>query len=200
MSIFYLIRHGMNDWVGKRLAGWLPGVHLNAEGRAQAERTAGELARAGLSALYTSPLDRARETAEIIAARLGLAPEAREAFGEFRVGEWEGRDIDGLAADARWRAFNSYRSGTRPPGGELMGEVQVRFVAELERLRTRHPGAHVAVVSHADPIKAAIAHYLGIPLDLCLRLEIHPASVSMIRVEDWGAQILVVNGLGAAAE
>ena len=194
MSTFLLVRHGANDWVGQRLAGWLPGVHLNAGGRAAAERLAERFSGTGTQAVYSSPLDRAVETAAPIASRLGLPVETCDEFGEFRMGLWEGKEIASLEADPVWRAFNTFRSGTRAPGGESMLEVQVRMLAGIERLRARHPEGTVVVVSHADPIKALLTHYAGIPIDLCSRLEIGTASVSTLRVEDWGARILGVNG------
>jgi probable phosphoglycerate mutase len=193
VSTFYLIRHAENDWVGKRIAGWLPEVHLNEQGRAQAEVLAERLARSGIGAIYSSPLERAVETAAPLARRLGLEVQTSDAIGEVHFGDWTGCDLAALEADPRWRWFNTFRSGARIPGGELMIETQTRFVAELERLRDREPGGTVAVVSHGDPIKAALAHYAGIQLDLFHRLEISPASVSVVVLEEWGPRLLRIN-------
>ena len=195
MTTFLLIRHATNDTVGKSIAGWSD-VSLNEEGRAQAERLAGRLAGARVAALYSSPLARARETAAPLARALGLEVQTSEALGEIRFGDWTGRTLDELDRDPRWRSFNTFRSATRVPGGELMLEAQTRFVAELERLRERHPRASVAVVSHGDLIKAAVAHYAGIHLDLFQRIEIGPASASIVEVDDHGPRILLLNDTG----
>jgi probable phosphoglycerate mutase len=191
-----LIRHGLTDEVGHVLTGWKPGVMLNPEGRAQAERLAERLARVPLGAIYTSPIDRARQTAEAVARRQGLVPIEREALGEWRLGEWQGRRLEEMDAVAGWREFNLFRSGTRPPGGELAVEVQARVVGEIERLHRQHAGAVVAIVSHGDVIKAALFHYGGISLDLVLRFAIGPTSVTVIDLHAGGAAVLAVNDTG----
>jgi probable phosphomutase (TIGR03848 family) len=196
MTTFLLVRHAATDLVGRTIAGWMPGVHLNQEGRAQAERLAGRLTHVPIAAVYSSPLERARETAAPLATRLGLQVQIREGIGEIHFGEWTGRDFRGLAQVPKWRQFNLLRGSTRIPGGEFMLGVQARMVAELERLRERHPGDVVAVVSHGDVIKAAVGHYAGIPLDLLQRVEISPASVSVVAVNDYGPQILRINDTG----
>ena len=191
-----LIRHGMTDEVGRVLTGWAPGVHLNAEGRVQAARLAERLSPVPLRAIYTSPIDRARETAAAVATRHGLQPVVRDALGELRLGEWQGRTFAEMDAVAGWHEFNSYRSGTRPPGGELAVEVQARVVAEIERLHAEHPDGVVAAVSHADVIKMALFHYGGIALDLVLRWAIGPTSVSVLDLHGRGATIMAVNDTG----
>jgi probable phosphoglycerate mutase len=191
--ICLLIRHASTDTAGRNLTGWLPGVHLNPEGRAQAERLAGRLANAGIRAIYASPLERTRETAEPLARRLGLAVETCEQLGEIHCGDWTGRDIEDLKSDPLWNRFNSSRSSTRIPGGELMLETQARMVTALERMRQRHSDEAIAVISHGDPIRATVAHYAGVPLDFLPRLEVYPASVSVLGLHDWGAQILRLN-------
>jgi probable phosphoglycerate mutase len=193
MATFYLIRHGLNDYVDKAIAGWTPGVSLNAEGREQAGRLAWKLLGRGITRLYSSPLERALQTAAPIAKALGLRVEVRDALGEIHFGEWTGKRFEDLARDPRWAVFNRYRSGTRPPGGELMIEAQVRIVNELECLRVRHPDESVAVVSHSDIIRAALLHYAGMPIDLCARLTIDPASFSIVELEPAGPRIVAVN-------
>jgi probable phosphoglycerate mutase len=193
MATFYLIRHGANDFLGAAIAGWAPGVSLNVQGREQAERLAWKLLGRGITHIYSSPLERALETAAPIARELGLKVEVRDAFGEVRFGEWTGKRFEELARDPRWKLFNSYRSGTRPPGGELMVESQARIVGELESLRARHGQETVAVVSHSDIIRAALIHYAGIPTDLYSRIEISPASFSVLELNDWGPRILKIN-------
>jgi probable phosphoglycerate mutase len=174
----------------------MPDVHLNSEGTAQAERLAEGLAEAPLVAIYSSPLERARETAEPIARHHEMEIHCSDSLDEINFGDWTGRWFRELQSDRKWQQFNSFRSGTRIPGGELMSEVQTRVVAELERIRERHPDDAIAIVSHADPIKAVIAYYAGIPLDLFLRVEIDPASVSVIAIGDHGPQILLLNDTG----
>lgn len=193
MTTFLLIRHATCPPVGRALAGRAPGVHLDEAGRGQAARLAERLAAVPVAALYSSPLERARETAAPLAARLGLPVCDAPGAMEIDFGEWTGRTLDELACDPRWGPFNAFRGGTRIPGGELLIEAQARIVAELERLRARHPEAVVAVVSHADVIRAALCHYAGIPLDLMLRIEIACASVSVVEVTPHGARILRLN-------
>jgi probable phosphoglycerate mutase len=194
-ATFYLIRHGSTDLAGHTLAGRAAGVHLNAHGRAQAERLAERLAATPIQAVYSSPLERARETAHPLAARLRLTVTIDAAINELDFGDWTGRriaDLDSSAAPG-WKPFNTFRSGTRAPGGEHMAEAQRRMVGALEQLRARHPGQHVALVGHADPIRATLAYFLGAPLDLMLRIEISPASISVIELADWGPRVLCVN-------
>jgi probable phosphomutase (TIGR03848 family) len=200
MTTFLLIRHGTNDLVDRAIAGWMPGVHLNEEGRTQAERLAVRLRETRIAAIYSSPLDRACETAEPIARQKGLPVHICQGVGEIQFGDWTGRSLEDLAGVPGWQQFNSFRSGTRVPGGELMLEVQARAVAELERVRERHPKGVVVVVSHGDVIKAAVAHYAGIPLDLFQRVDISPASVSILTVDESGPRILRINDTGQLPE
>jgi broad specificity phosphatase PhoE len=193
MAIFYLIRHAANDYVGKALAGWMPGVHLNEEGREQARRLARTLANRGITGIWASPLERAQETAGPLAAETGLKVETCDALGEVRTGEWTNKTFAELEADPRWRAFNQFRCGSRVPGGELMVEVQARMVAEILRLQQEPPNSTLAIVSHADPIRAALVYFLGMPLDFYQRIEILPASFSIIKLEEWGPVVLGVN-------
>lgn len=193
MSVFLLIRHGYNDVLGRRITGRLPGVDLNARGRAQAEALAERLADYGIDHVFSSPLERARQTAEPLAHRIGIPMQISEAINEIAFGTWEGKTLEELAAYPGWQNFNRVRSTTRPPGGELMSEVQARMVGEIEDLRHRYPKAVIALVSHGDPIKAALAHYAGLPLDFLPRLEVSPASVSVLSAEDWGPSVLGIN-------
>ena len=196
MTTFLLIRHAATDLLGRTLAGRAPGVHLNMEGEAQAQRLAQRLASAALTAVYASPLERALETAAPIGRRHGLEVVASHALMELDFGAWTGCTFDELSDQPQWRLFNTFRSGTRPPDGELMIEGQARIVAELTRLREHHPNGPVAIVSHADMIKAAVAHYLGVHLDLFHRIEISPASVTTVALHEWGPQVLQLNGTG----
>lgn len=196
MTRFLLIRHATTDSVGKRLSGRTPGVPLNEAGRAQARKLAERLAGLPIAAIYSSPLERAVQTAEPLAKVRNLAAVISQDFLEINFGDWTNCPFEELESQPLFQRFNSFRSGTRIPGGELMLEAQARIVAGLERLRTRHPHETVAVVSHADLIKAAVAYYTGIQLDMFQRLEISPASVSMVELYDETARILLVNDTG----
>lgn len=196
MTTFLLIRHATNDMVGKALAGWTPEVHLNEEGRGQAERLAERLANVPLDAIYSSPLERAVETAEPLAKLLGLEIRINPGVGEIQFGEWTGRAMKELADTPTWRHIQQFPSGTRIPGGETLREMQNRVVDALEALRAAHPKDVIAVVAHADVIKAAVAHYLGVHLDLFQRIIISPASVSVVAVSEHGPRVLSVNDTG----
>jgi probable phosphoglycerate mutase len=149
-----------------------------------------------MQAIYTSPLERAVETAEIIGSPCGLSPVIREDLGELHFGEWEGRTFEELRHDRTWARFNTTRSLVRAPGGELMIEAQTRIVREIESLRDRHPNETVALVSHLDPLRSLIAHCLGMPLDLLLRFEISPGSVSIVRYFEDQPRVLCLNHTG----
>jgi probable phosphoglycerate mutase len=177
-----LIRHGLNPKVGKGLTGWLPGVSLNDAGRLQAEQVAKKLAETPIAAIYSSPLERAVETAEPLAREKRLDISLNPDFGEVHFGNWQGKEFPEIELDPAWKRFNTYRSGSRAPGGELMLETQARMVRGLFEVRARHAGETVAVFSHADAIKSAVAYLLGIPLDFHLRLEIAPASITTVEL------------------
>jgi len=128
--------------------------------------------------------------------RKGRTVQAVEDVGEVRLGEWEGTAIADLDAHEEWRRYNAFRMGVRVPGGELMIETQTRMVRALIDLAARHRDELVAVVSHGDPLRCAVAAFLGIPLDLLLRFEINPASVSVLEIGPWGSRVLCVNHTG----
>jgi probable phosphoglycerate mutase len=196
MTIFFLIRHGANDTIGHGISGRGPGVTLNAEGRAQAKALAERLAAAELAMVYCSPMERTRETAEAVASRTGVPLRVMDELTEVDFGEWTGRAFSELEQDPRWLGFNRLRSMTRIPGGELMLETQARMVAALERLRTVHPDERIGVVSHGDPIRSALVHYAGIPIDLMQRIHIDLASVSVVVVDGHGVAIRFINHTG----
>lgn len=193
MMNLLLVRHAVNDWVGERLAGWTPGVHLNEEGRAQASDLARRLAEAPLAAVYSSPLERTLETAQALAGPHGLEVQVREGLGEVRYGEWTGRSLEELRKEELWPVVQVYPGGARFPGGESMRESQARIVAEIDGIRDAHPGQTVVVVSHSDPIKMAVAHYAGVPLDLFQRLSVSPASVTAFTFTRFGPRLLCLN-------
>lgn len=152
-----------------------------------------------LAAIYSSPLERTLQTAQILADRLALPVQVGAGFTEIDFGDWSGQRFADLAADPRWQAWNSFRSIARLPNGGSMLEVQVQAITALHHLCRQYPEQRVAVVSHSDVIKAVVAHYLGIHLDLFQRMEISPASVSVIAVHHWGAQVLRLNDTGDLA-
>lgn len=188
-----LIRHATNPNVGKGLTGWLPGVSLDDEGRKQARGLADRLAATPLDAIYSSPLERALETAAPLALRKSLEIIQNADLGELRFGEWQGRTYAELESDPLWRRFNEFRSSTAAPGGETMIETQVRMARALSRIVAAQGNGTVAVFSHADAIKSALMHILGIPLDFHLRLNIPPASVSVIEKSASFARVLGIN-------
>lgn len=189
-----LIRHGINDYVKSgRLAGRLPGVHLNEEGQAQALALAQRLLAAPLAAIYSSPLERAQETATPLAEQRGLAVQPLPEVLESDCGEWAGQAVADLRETDLWRQIQVCPSITRFPGGENAAEIQARMVAAIEKLRILHPGQTIAVVSHADPIKLALAFYIGLPLDLYQRLEIGPASISELALMPWRPVMVRLN-------
>lgn len=196
-TTLYLIRHGSHDRLGKVLCGRMDGVGLSETGRAEADRTATRLAQEPIAALYSSPLQRARETAEALARRTGLELRIEEGLSEIDFGAWTGARFESLAEDSRWGAWCAQRSLNRPPpgesSGESMGEAQVRALRGVERIRQAHPDQAVALFSHADLIKALIAHWLGLALDFYNRFDIDPASVSTAVVGEWGARVLRIN-------
>ena len=193
MMNLLLIRHARNDWVGERLAGWTPGVHLNEEGLSQASGLTRQLAGVPIAAIYCSPLERTLETAQPLAEAHGLAVQVREGLGETRYGEWTGRTLKELGEEKLWPVVQIYPGGARFPGGESLREVQARMVAELDAIRDAHAGQTVAVVSHSDPIKLAVAHYTGLPLDLFQRLTISPASVTAFAFTRFGPRLICLN-------
>ncbi|MFN3324741.1 MAG: histidine phosphatase family protein [Bryobacteraceae bacterium] len=197
MSSFLLIRHGLTDTAGKKATGRLGGFRLNEAGRRQARTLAGRLADSRIAAVISSPLERTQETAGAIAERHGLAVETNAAFHEFDSGEWAGSEFDRLRDTPEWKAFTKFRSTLRAPGGESLLDAQYRAVAEMERIRARALVGAVAIVTHADVIRAVLAHYLAIPLDLSFRFEISPASVTVLEVNTWGPTLRVLNETGA---
>src|SRR5688572_15370535 len=155
---FYLIRHGSNDYLAKGLlAGRLANVHLNDQGRAEANRLAETLAPSGIQRIFSSPLERAYQTAEPTAKRLGLKIETAPEILEIDFGDWTGKSIRCLDRDPAWQNFNLYRSGTRIPNGETMLEAQSRMVSFLEKLWRENIHQTVALFSHGDPIKSVFA-------------------------------------------
>jgi probable phosphomutase (TIGR03848 family) len=189
-----LIRHAAHELVGHTIVGRAPGIHLSRDGVRQAQELALRLEGGGIAALYTSPLERAVATAAPLGARLALDVVVAEELNEIDFGAWTGRTIAELDRIEAWRQFNLFRSSARIPDGETMLEVQARFMRLVERLEVAHSDRIVALVSHGDVLKAALAHWLGVHLDLFQRIAIDPASLSLVRLGPYGAEVLLVNG------
>jgi broad specificity phosphatase PhoE len=190
---FFLIRHASCSGLGQTLWGRTPGVCLNERGKLQAQRLAERFRGMTLQAIYSSPLERALETAETIARSMNLEVTKNPAFDEINFGEWTGKSFDTLSSDETWRQFNRDRSTTRIPGGESFLEVQTRVVTGLERLSSQHANARVAIVSHADVIKAAVGYFAATPIDLLQRIEISPCSVSVVAMDKDSVRLLTIN-------
>ena len=194
MTTFVLIRHASHGLVGRTIVGRAPAVRLSPEGLLQAEALAERLHASPIRALYSSPLERARATAAPIAARLRLEVQIADELNEIDYGAWTNQTLAELHDLEEWRWFNVFRSGSRVPGGETMVEVQGRMLRLVERLCSAHPEGTVALISHGDVIKATLAHYLGVSLDLFHRIEISPASISVVRIERYAPEVLLING------
>jgi probable phosphomutase (TIGR03848 family)/uncharacterized repeat protein (TIGR03847 family) len=195
MTQILLIRHAVNDYVKtNRLAGWTPEVHLNDEGRAQAAALGARLAAVPIDAIYASPLERTVETAQaILEHHPDLKLQLLEAVGEVRYGDWTGEEIRKLAQRKLWRVIQINPSRATFPNGEAMRDVQIRAVNGIEKLIQQHPRQTVAVVSHSDVIKMILAHYLGMHLDQFQRIEISPASLSVVAMSSGRPAVLQVN-------
>jgi broad specificity phosphatase PhoE len=192
-TTFHLVRHGEHDQVDRTLCGRMPNVILNATGKDQARAAGKRLAALRPLRILTSPLERARATADLIAEETGCPVEEAKALQEIDCGEWTGKRFDELHKDPRWKDWNEARSVTRPPGGEMMIEVQARVVAYLESLRRVYESARLILVSHSDVIKTAILFHIGMSLDLFSRIEIAPGSMSTLVVADWGSKLVSLN-------
>lgn len=193
MSTIYLVRHAAHDLLGSVLTGRMPGVRLGALGVQQCEGLARRFARDRVAGVYTSPLERARETAEPIAARHDLEVEVLETATEVDYGGWSGLEFSTLDADPRWEEWNRSKATYRPPGGETLLDVQWRGVSAIETIVRAHPDDRAVLVSHGDVIKAILAYYLGLAVEGIGRFEISPASISTLAVGTWGAKVHAIN-------
>ncbi len=193
-----LVRHGATATTGTVLPGRAPGLHLSERGAGQAQGTAERLAELARkpSALYVSPLERARETAAPIAKVLRLRPVLERGLLECDFGTWTGKRLSTLRRRSDWRAVQHAPSTFRFPEGESFTEMQLRIWTTLERLARKHRNRTIVVVSHADPIKAAVTYAQGVPLDLFQRTVISTCSVSAISFTDSTPVVLCVNSTG----
>lgn len=192
-----LVRHGQTPTTGKVLPGRAKGLHLADEGHRQAQVAADRIAElTGVTAVYSSPLERAKETAAPISKALGLKTKVDRGLFECDFGDWTGKELVKLNKLPEWQTVQRAPSTFRFPNGESFTEMQTRMVSALDRLRLAHPGETIVCVSHADTIKAAVAHALGTHIDLFQRIVISPASVSAITWHSGGPIVLAVNSTG----
>jgi broad specificity phosphatase PhoE len=189
-----LVRHAAHSHLGSVLSGRTPGIPLSEEGWTEAAALAWRLRGTKLDAIHASPVQRAQETAEAIAARQsGLSVETVPKLEELDFGDWAGMGFGELDEDPRWHRWNYDRATATAPNGETMGEAQYRAWAHVDRTATALPGKTVAMVTHCDIIRAVIARILGLSLDHIHRFDIAPASVSRLIVGPWGARVLSLN-------
>ncbi len=195
-----LVRHAVTAHTGGKLSGRMPGIDLTDEGRSQAEAAAGRLAEAPISAVYASPIERTVQTAQAIAARHGLEVETLDGVIEAEYGDWTDQTLQDLAKTDEWKVVQRTPSRARFPNGESLLEMQTRMVIALDQVAARHRHETVVVVSHADPIKAAVAHYTGMHLDHFQRIVISPASVTVFEFHPQAVVMLTCNETGSLAE
>jgi probable phosphoglycerate mutase len=197
--LFLLVRHGQTPTTGKVLPGRAPGLHLADAGRAQAQLAAERITALNrVDAVYASPLERARETAAPIGAARGLKVVVDKGLLECDFGEWTGAELKKLMKLPEWSSVQRSPSTFRFPGGESFLEMQGRMLGTIDRLRAAHDGGVVVCVSHADTIKAAVAHAMGTHIDLFQRIVISPCSVTAIAYSAGGPVVLTVNSTGGS--
>ena len=196
MPLLLLIRHGENDFVKTgKLPGQIDGIHLNERGQKQAQALSEALKAVPIKAIYSSPLERAMETAEPIARARSLQiipePDLRDAD----VGRWQGKSLKSLRLTNAWKIVQHSPSRFQFPEGETFVSVQARIVNALEGMAKQHnkPKDVVAVVFHADPIRLAVAHFLGLPLDHFQRLSCDTGSLTALYVGEMGANLIKLN-------
>jgi probable phosphoglycerate mutase len=195
-----LARHAVTAQTGPLLSGRTPGIDLSDQGRAQARALGERLAGLPVVAVYASPIERTTQTAEAVAAHHALPVRPLPGVIEADYGEWTGGRLAELAKTDLWKTVQRTPSRARFPGGESLAEMQSRMVSALEAVVAEHPGELVVVVSHADPIKAAIAHYTGVHLDLFQRIVVSPASVTVFELGPHGAAMVKCNDTGSLDE
>lgn len=194
-----LVRHGQTPTTGKTLPGRAAGLHLSDVGRSQADSVAERIRGIqGIKAIYASPLERTRETAAPIARALGLRTAIDRGLIECDFGDWTGAELAKLAKLPEWSTVQKAPSVFRFPSGESFIEMQTRMVSAIEKLCRQHPGETIVCVSHADPIKAAVAHALGTHIDLFQRIVISTCSATVVHYTSHGPIVLAVNSTGGS--
>jgi probable phosphomutase (TIGR03848 family) len=196
-TLVLLVRHGQTPTTGASLPGRAPGLHLADSGIAQANAVAARIgALSKVTAVYASPLERTRETAAPIGKATGLKVRIERGLLECDFGDWTGSKLKDLFKLPEWGTVQRYPSGFRFPNGESFTEMQQRITGTIARLVAQHPGETIVAVSHADPIKAAVAHAMGTHLDLFQRIVVSPCSVSAVAYGAGGPIVLAVNSTG----
>jgi probable phosphomutase (TIGR03848 family) len=196
-TLVLLVRHGQTPTTGSTLPGRARGLHLSEVGQGQAQAAADRIAALkDVAAVYASPLERTRETAKPIAAARGLKVQIERGLLEADFGDWTGAQLKDLMKLPEWQTVQRYPSGFRFPNGESFAEMQTRIVGTLDQLVARHPGETIVAVSHADPIKAALAQALGTHLDLFQRIIVSPCSISAVLYGPTGPAVLAANSTG----
>jgi len=196
MPLLLLVRHGENDYVKTgKMAGRLPGVRLNERGQKQAQALSEALKDVPIKAIYSSPLDRAMETATPIASARKLQIIQEPDVMDADIGEWQGRSWKVLRLTKVWKIVQNSPSRFRFPEGESFPEMQTRIANALERIVKKHnkPQDIIVVVFHADPIKLAVSHFLGLPLDNFQRLSCDTGSLTVLHVNEMGANLIKLN-------
>lgn len=198
-TLVLFVRHGQTPTTGKTLPGRAPGLHLSTDGIAQAKVAAERISAVKkIAAIYASPLERTRETAAPIAKALNLKVKANSGLLECDFGSWTGKQLDKLRKLPEWETVQRSPSTFRFPKGESFTEMQNRIVNAVDSICKNHPGQTVVCVSHADPIKAALAHATGTHIDLFQRLVVSPCSVSAVAYTASGPIVLTVNSTGGS--
>jgi probable phosphomutase (TIGR03848 family) len=195
-----LVRHAVTAQTGPLLSGRAPGIDLSDEGRRQAAALADRLAGLPVSAVFASPIERTTQTATAVAERHNLVVQPLAGVLEADYGEWTGQKLADLAKTDLWKVVQRAPSRASFPGGESLAAMQARMVAALDTLVAEQAGKLLVVVSHADPIKAAIAHYTGVHLDLFQRIVVSPASVTAFEFASFGVTMLKCNDTGSLQE
>jgi probable phosphoglycerate mutase len=197
-TLVFFVRHGQTPTTGSTLPGRANGLHLADKGREQASAVAERLApfKDKVGAVYASPLERTRETASPIAKQLGLRVRTSRGLLECDFGDWTGQELKALMKLPEWKQVQRYPSGFRFPGGESFVDMQTRMVDTVNGLVETHRGKVVVAVSHADPIKAVVAHAVGTHLDLFQRIVVSPCSVTAIAYGTDSPVVLCVNSTG----
>jgi len=195
MTLLLLVRHGENEYVKEgRLAGRLPGVHLNKNGKEQAKKIAKALTGKPIKAIFSSPLERTMETAKPIAKALDLEVVPRKGLLEVDFGKWEDKKLNKLSKKKLWQIVQSAPSRMRFPGGETFLEAQARVVNELDTLSGRYESSDMIIcVSHSDIIKLAVSYFIGQPIDMFQRFHIAPASLTLLNIGYGYSRLLALN-------
>jgi probable phosphomutase (TIGR03848 family) len=198
--LLLLIRHGLTSHTNVKLTGWLPGVSLSEEGKRQAESLVPRLEGLKIDALYSSPLERTKETGAPLAKARKLKIRTKADLGEVRYGDAQGKTLKSLAKTPIWTHLRAWPSDVRFPNGETLRETQFRAVSAIEDLRAEHANDTVAVFSHGDFIRLSLAHYMGVHIDLYRRLAIDPVSITAIEFGHAWVQIRRVNDTGTSTD